>query len=385
MNYEVWAFCPQPQEVVEWINEYVDKSLLSHLYCKSMAEIWESRSNYGSNFFSQGFSALMLWFLIKKSISRLCDLRNKTPHFVFLPKLDSWLSGMIQPFLLDRLFQFAWSGIYFHPLHFRGLVSPKNLIKKQLRKVLFEDGFLSPDITLLSKTCIAISVLDENIADILHKKVKKPVLHFPDITDETPPDMNWEVALDIQKKANGRKIIGLLGGLDRRKGIFTLYEIAKQSSRDNLFFLFAGKVEYGGAQSDIEAFNEMRSSSNTNNNIYCYFQRIPDGSKFNSLVNICDIIFASYENFPYSSNLLTKAALFRKPVIVTKGALLEERIMKYHTGVSIPQNDVSAGIKAIEILLDNFDAKQSPRYDEYFQLHSQKRLKDIFKTMIPPN
>ncbi len=382
LNYEVWAFCPQPQEVLEWANENTEKEKLQNLYCKAMTELWEYRNNYGNNFFSQGSNSLMLWFLIKKSLLRLSDLRGKNPNFVFLPKIDSWLSGLMRSFLLDKIFPFAWSGIYFHPLHLRGLIPPKNFFKRKLRKLFFEDGALSPDITFSSKHCKSICVLDENILPILQKRIRKKVIHFPDITDESLPDMKWEAVCEIQKRANGRKIIGLLGGLDRRKGIFTLYEIAKRTIDREYFFVFAGKVEYSGAEKDIELFNQMKSSLITQNNIFCYFQRVPDGPKFNALVNTCDIIFAAYENFPYSSNLLTKASLFKKPVIVTKGALLEERVRKYQIGVSIEQNNFEEGIRAIELLLDNFNAKNSPRYDEYFQIHSQHRLKDVFSEML---
>jgi hypothetical protein len=52
----------------------------------------------------------------------------------------------------------------------------------------------------------------------------------------------------------------------------------------------------------------------------------PDEAQFNSLVYICDILFAAYNNFPNSSNILTKAAIFQRPVVVSNNFCMEKRV-----------------------------------------------------------
>lgn len=385
LHCEVWAFCPKPDEVYNWSSENVQENLVRNLIVKPMPEIWEFRSTYHRAFFRQGFHAASIWHIFYKAISRLVDVQKKVPSLVFFPKIDSLLSGVLQPYIVDKIFPIQWSGVYFHPLHLRLSRMHKNLPKEIISKFIFRLGLLSPVSTLKSNFCSSVSVLDENIAHQLSAQIKKSVYTFPDITDEYEPDMNWDICREVLQKARGRKIISLLGGLDRRKGIFNLYEIAKQSVNREWFFVFAGKVEYGGAEKDIGLLKEMLSQSGGDSNLFCYFERIPDGPKFNSLVNASDVTYASYQNFPYSSNLMTKSALFKKPILVSKGALLEERVKKYEIGESIPENSVVDGIKAIDFLLNDFWHVKNPRFSEYFEIHSQKRLSDYFKSVLDDN
>jgi len=51
---------------------------------------------------------------------------------------------------------------------------------------------------------------------------------FPDFTDESLPDFSFPIMKQIQDKAAGRKIIGLLGSLDKRKGFLTLLEVSQK-------------------------------------------------------------------------------------------------------------------------------------------------------------
>ncbi|MGV2387321.1 MAG UNVERIFIED_CONTAM: hypothetical protein LVR29_00185 [Microcystis novacekii LVE1205-3] len=49
------------------------------------------------------------------------------------------------------------------------------------------------------------TVLDEGIADRLQRKIAKPVIAFPDFTDESPPDLDWQIVKDIAAKAGGKR------------------------------------------------------------------------------------------------------------------------------------------------------------------------------------
>ncbi|MCS3171609.1 hypothetical protein NXW76_06820 [Bacteroides thetaiotaomicron] len=61
-------------------------------------------------------------------------------------------------------------------------------------------------------------------------------------------------------------------------------------------------------------------------------EKIPDESCFNALIAESDLIFAAYKQFTGSSNLLTKVAAFRKPVIVSRGLCMGRRVEQYGTG-----------------------------------------------------
>ena len=69
--------------------------------------------------------------------------------------------------------------------------------------------------------------------------------------------------------------------------------------------------------------------------------------QFYALHSVCDILFGVYHQFAHSSGLLTKAAFFQKPVIVSKGYCMEERVRKYHLGLVVDEGDVSLSVRSL--------------------------------------
>lgn len=95
-------------------------------------------------------------------------------------------------------------------------------------------------------------------------------------------------------------------------------------------------------------------------------------------MKICDLIFASYEKFFHSSNILTKSAAFARPVVVSEGYCMAERTQKYDLGVVVAEKNVSALVKAVEAVLDGHDQKGrrlQADYAGYSEEHSYEKLK----------
>lgn len=308
------------------------------------------------------------WQETLEVLNRVRTRTGLVPDFVFFPKVDAWLQGMWTAATAER-FPYPWSGIYFHPLHFR-----RRLTYMPLRR-----GWLEPDAVLRTSMCRTMTALDEVIAVKLQQKINKPVFHFPDFTDESSPDMSLPTVQKIQQMAKGRKIIGLLGALEDRKGIFTLLDAAKQASDQPYFFLFAGQTVMG--ETETKKFAASIEAAGEN----CYLQlgRIADEKEFNSLVNLCDVVFAVYKSYPFSSNLMTKAALMRKPVLVATGALLEERVKRYRTGLAVPENDSHAMLAAIRTVSRvEYAPSVQPQYEAYFTEHSCERLGRVLAEIL---
>src|SRR5690606_31086851 len=85
-------------------------------------------------------------------------------------------------------------------------------------------------------------------------------------------------------------------------------------------------------------------------NCYFYFHRIENESYFNSIICICDIIFAVYKDFIHSSNLVTKAAFFEKPILVSEGYCMAKRVKNYRLGLTVEQDNIEKIIVAIRKL-----------------------------------
>lgn len=303
------------------------------------------------------------------------------PDLVFFDWLDSYFSHYLTHHFVDRVFPYNWSGLYFRPGHLRFGKRSLPLLKAPL----------AHHSLARSRRCRAVGVVDEWIIDTLQQELKTPVVPFPDFTDEAEPDSNYEVIHQIREKAKGRKVIGLIGALSKRKGIVTLLKTAQQCVEKDWLFVVVGALsehqfhqDYG--QRFPEEYQWVRSMADAApDNCFFHLQRIPEESQFNALIQVCDVVFAAYENFPYSSNVLTKAAAFRKPVVVSQGFCMGKRVERFQVGITIPEGSVAHCIEALlHLLTENSPTATDLSFDfeGLRSLHCVDRLQDSFKAVL---
>jgi hypothetical protein len=208
----------------------------------------------------------------------------------------------------------------------------------------------------------------------------KPVDILPDVTDESLPAAT-RLTEEILQKAKGRKIIGLIGGQDRRKGSFLLFEIARCCRhKKSWFFLFSGKMNYAKSDRELESLKKIIGDQSAWENCFFHFEHLTDESHFNAVVDICDVIFAVYRNFPFSSNIMTKAALFNKPMVVSAGKLMAHRVNKFDLGTSCDPDEIDACIDAIGKVIDHPPPQK--KYRNYLHRHSKDLFQSRFKALI---
>lgn len=373
LGHKVMVFCPHPEEISEWV-AFNCPSLAARLKTFALSE--PVSSQFPIPRLRLTFNALARWHSAAAAIQDASRQLGTSPDIVFFAYIDLQLWPYLTNSAIEKIFPYNWSGLYFQPRHLR--------VRLQLLPI--RRGIFNPDGLLKSSRCRSIAVLDEGIVQKLQTRINnKPVIVFPDIADESPPDSDYHIAQEVLEKAEGRKIIGLLGSIDQRKGILTLLEIARQSVRENWLFLVAGKL----AESTFlpEEFKIIKSLIKRKpENCFFHFEPVPDEPQFNALVNVCDVLFAAYNDFLHSSNILTKAAIFKKPVIVSQGYCMSERVHKFGLGLMIKEGDAQGGIEALHRLFYPADKpKLQPNFDEYYYLHSQKQLDRAFKFIVDNN
>jgi hypothetical protein len=116
-----------------------------------------------------------------------------------------------------------------------------------------------------------------------------------------------------------------------------------------------------------------------------YFERIPDEPQFNDLVNTCDILFAAYENFLYSSNILTKAAVFKKLLIASNGCCIGRRVRQFQLGLTIEEGNVTQCNEAINALCRELELDSNllnPDFEGYKKINSDVRVFYVFKALF---
>lgn len=307
---------------------------------------------------------------VRFAAHRIAEARLQ-PDLVFHTMLDYCLTPGLPAPLTDWLFPYRWSGLYFHPWYLR----------RPMRYNALRRGLLANHAALHSRRCPAVCVLDEGIADKLRGLLgSKPVIVFPDIADDTAPDPNDLLAAQIRERAGMRPIISLLGILTRRKGMLLMMEAAQQMAAEDAFFVFAGP--YDPAHFSVQERARFDSFVAAKpENCYFHFDTIPDGAQFNALVALSDVLFAVYMDFLSSSNLLTKAALFHKPLLVSDAALMGERVRAYGMGLAINEHRVEDCVTALHQLTRG-TTLHTARYDDYARLHLPAQLEQSFAELL---
>ncbi|MEI7911048.1 MAG: hypothetical protein WCK77_15540 [Verrucomicrobiota bacterium] len=289
---------------------------------------------------------------------------GKTLDLIFYACIYDWdfqWFRYAKPFL-----SFPWSGLYLHAWSFR---MPGRPHPKTKRLPCPEQIFSGP-------LCRGVTILDEAVTIRFAAATSKPVSVMPDMIDcRLPQVAQWPLAQRLKQWAKGRPIVGLFGYLQPSKGMVPLLLASQDPRLSHVCFAFGGEIEW-----PLFSSEERRTICDTlsnGQNTWNHLMQIRDGEPMNSLLSSSDILCASYLDFPHSSNIMTKAALLQKPLIVSDGYLMAERVRNFRMGEVIQQGDGEALVAAILKLTDDsatWIAKTQPRWTDYLHEHSYERL-----------
>jgi hypothetical protein len=355
LGHSVIVFSPEPADVSAWLEKNLvktDRLQVLELQPPQASSLPFSR-------ISEPLTTIARW---KSAANAIEQIAPNPPHLTFFPSLDHYLVSGVTHHLVDWIFPHPWAGLYLHPSYLR---RPSRYISERM---------FAPSSVLKSERCRVVAVLDEGVAEKLEEEIQKRVVIFPDVADAACPDTAFALLSEIRERARGRKIIGLLGSLELRKGFWNLLEAARMTTGEPWFYLFAGRL------SDEHMLQEhwarlQRLASMQPENCFFHFQHIPSEEQFNALVEMCDIVFAAYLKFTSSSNLLGKAALHRKLLIVSDGYCMGERVERFRLGLTIPEGNVGRCVDALHQLLDEHGAEQlHPDFEGYCNIHSSAQL-----------
>jgi hypothetical protein len=274
-------------------------------------------------------------------------------------------------------FRYPWSGLYLHARSFRMPGTP----------IPYVGGLPCPEKFLTLPSLHSAAVLDEGgVKPMQALAPGRRVIAFPDFADVRLPsqdDPAWGLARKIQDFARGRPVVSLVGHLQRTKGLMEFTRAAQDESLRGLFFFLGGEVNWLEIPADTR--EALRGSWERSPNVFTHLQRIGDERALNAVIATSDVTFAAYTDFPNSSNILTKAAFFERPVIVSDGYLMAERTRAYRLGEVVPERDMGAIKASLRRLggLDPAAGKPQPgRWQEYRSAHSYERLVEAFAELL---
>lgn len=248
---------------------------------------------------------------------------------VFFAWLDAFLGHGFSRYWIDRCFPREWSGLVFQPWMFR----------VPMRARWLRHLWLDPLEPLHSRRCRWLATLDEAVTGPLARVVGRPVIPFPDVADDS--SANTSLAGELQRLAAGRSVVLLTGVVDRRKGLGRFFAAAREANATDWLFVVAGPVAWDGLPA-AEAEELRRWIASPPEQGHILVQRSLSEGEVNALVRAAAAVWLSYENFPFSSNLLSKCARFCVPAVGNGRFLIGERMRAFSLGIEIPERGEAA-------------------------------------------
>jgi glycosyltransferase involved in cell wall biosynthesis len=296
--------------------------------------------------------ALTRWTACGRMLARL----GVRPELVFFPYLDDMLEPALRAADIDRaLGGHPWAGIFMEASDLRDPMRERRIVDR---------------LPLLRGTsCVSVGVLDEAVVNMLCVALPdKQVTFVPDIADSSLPDNAPPQIEQLQRRARGRQVVGLLGHLTEVKNLGLFLEIATQPAQQDLFFLVAGQFEPLGVNPAVRRKLEEAAAGRWEN-VLALPQRLGSEGDFNALVASVDVLFAVYRDFTRSSNMLAKAAQAGRPILVADGYCMAERVRAYGLGAAIDASSPASVVAAIRRLLARPPAEADlERYAEEFSV-----------------
>lgn len=373
-GHTVIELLPDPDKVLPWFEQtcpsHLDRLFLASYVPPSVhSPSWRLRSFV---------EPIMRWRCaaraVRDALKRFDVPRVDFVHFLWL---DDYIVGAsrMAAVLLPWVFPFRWTGLFFHPWHLR-IAGGETRCES-----------VAAESVLRARNCIGVAILDHGVAATLEQNVLRPVVAFPDATDEGVAQYPPTCLAQIRERAKGRKIVGLLGHLSRRKGIRTFMKASRECKNDDWLFLLLGAM--GESEKDALTAEDRAcledALAGRVANICVVPERIEDETEFNAVVCECDALFAAYEMFAHSSGLVTKAGVFRKPIIVSKGYYMQEVVEKYRLGVAIDQEDSRAVLGVLDMLTDPVEFERHvgvPDYEGFMRANGVEALGPAFGKLL---
>ena len=269
----------------------------------------------------------------------LADIRARLGDHVllFLPYLDDMLEPTLSSCVVDV--PVPWAGLH---------VSASDLRDRGLRLEMEQR------LRMLSHPrCRGLAVLDEAAVNPLRSLAPHvAIATLPDTADDSLAEPSSTLARELERRAAGRKIVGLFGHLSEPKNLSLFLGLATAARNRDIFFVLAGQFE---PLSVAPAVRRRLTAAAVGKweNVWALPNRIPAESEFNRLLARVDAAFAVYRDFTRSSNILTKAALFRRPIVVAAGYCMADRVAAYGLGLVVDQDDAAGCESALRRLLDH--------------------------------
>lgn len=295
-------------------------------------------------------------FRIQQSVKKA----HHKPDFVLVMYMDMFKDHPSQWTISGQQMSIPWAGIRF---------SPRALAKGEQAEGHYADPQLR-----------GMCFLDMKATSDYQKKFPAKIFQrIPDITNASLPTAEPELVQKLRARASGRRIVILGGSLDTRKNISGYYKLATLADPHEWFFALVGRTYPDTfTDADRQALQELKKMEEINTMLHLDY--LEDERDFNAMISASDIIFAVYKDFPYSSNMLSKAAWLKRPIIVSDRYNMGKDVLRYGIGRVTDENNPTLWLEALKSLRTKVIHDEA--YSRYKDVYSEKALGDALENFI---
>lgn len=271
--------------------------------------------------------AARLW----KSLGEILDGHardtKRYPDYLVLLFVDAFITELLPRSAIDAHVRCTFAGLWFKP------PSPLGWSVRDVAKRIVRWGRRYA--SLQSPRWSAILLLDTAGYRHLSPGGQPRIVGVPEFSVSTLPLVEPAIVKELRERAAGRRICSLVGSLEGRKGVRAFLRAAAVAPEDEWFFVMAGKVAWDTLDPESRETLE-RLTSGTDGRAFLADGWLDDET-LNTIVAASGLLHAFYERWPYSSNMLCKAAAFRVPVIVADQGYLGRETLRHGLGFIVPE------------------------------------------------
>jgi hypothetical protein len=209
--------------------------------------------------------------------------------------------------------------------------------------------------------------LDETWRDEYRQRfTNKKFECLPDITETLLPKGRSPLMAQVVLFAKGRKIVFMGGSIGKQKNLSCWHQVIEASDAGRWCFVQIGRINWENlTEEDTRSLH--RQALNPLKNLFVHDQYINDEGVFNEIISQSTVIFAVYRDFNRSSNMLSKAAYFEKPILVSDEGIMGERVSHYKIGHCVNYSSVTDVLNALATIQNITDIKDNfSRYRKDF-------------------
>lgn len=353
-NYKIYAYCCNNNDLQQFIDSKgIENCQVLDINLSTVEKIFfriSSAIDQCLDLFIPcsrlSFRSLFPLFLTRH-LSHQCLSGKSTPVFFAhldsaLPRFPLWFSKCLLP---ER-----WGGVMITP-------SYRMKVNDQIKAY---QQFRAEEIVSLSKGILVLHPKYQKY--FKHRFSSLIVNHLPELC---PPleKRCFSIAEHVTACAAGRKIISILGLITYKRDVLLFLEAAVQLPADRYFISIIGRLDKNKYSPQELARIHFLIEQLSDYSFVKIDYYIPTEAEFNAVLGISDLVFLYYNNHPYSSNVLAKSMMYKKPVIVSEGYIMAETVRKYKWTAVVTPNP-SKVAETMMYVLDKFDISETS-YQEF--------------------